>query len=265
VPRCDTRYARGTLSYVKTNPNSKTPAKPQLVGTDVPTEFKDIGPYVKARYAEGATAVLAAQEALLDIGVALHKAKSILKTTRAYGEWFTNQRFPFSVRWGNELQRAGAVKAKVLKALKAQIAEGEPPNFQKALKVAEGKALRAPDRKSTSGQTPDDDAEPEADDDTGIPEAPPTEPLPKKAKPTKAAPVPVLAPGTDRPLTDEWVLALMLEFEENVVPWIEKGAADGVDEATANTLDALAGFLANMVVPLCGEIAANALAAGEDE
>jgi hypothetical protein len=86
--------------------------------------------YFKTRWVDGEAATLAAYQAMLDVGAALNKAKSITRTTRAFGEWFEGQRFPFGVRWGNELARGAKVRAKTVKALKDQIVAGEP-NLQK--------------------------------------------------------------------------------------------------------------------------------------
>jgi hypothetical protein len=224
-----------------TSTTTKAPAtraaKPQLAGT-IPTKLEDIGPYVKARHKAGEEHAFAVQDALLDIGVALNKARQILRSDKAYGEWFQNQQFPFSTRWGNTLQRAGAAKPKVQKALKAQTAEGDPLNFKAALQVAEGK-IPAPGR----NQVP-----------TGTPEEP--------GEPAKAAPVPVTEPAPAGRLNDEWVQWLIAELEENLLPRIEKGAADGVDKATGAALEGLGQVFFEMS-QLCEKVAG--AAADEDD
>jgi hypothetical protein len=170
--------------------------KPELVTGTVPTGLEDIGPWVKARYADGNKSALATYEAMLDIGDALNKAKKLLKTTKAYGEWFENQDFPFGTRWGNELQRAGAKKAQVLKVIRKQIdAGGVGVSFRGALRVVEGKVLPECDRNSGSSQTTE---EREDEDDSGAPERP-DNPPPEKEQGEKSGPMPVLTPSDDAP------------------------------------------------------------------
>jgi hypothetical protein len=108
--------------------------------------------YVRARWAAGQEATLAAYAAMLDVGEMLLKVKAYWRTKVILKEWWGLYDIPFSMRWGNTLMRASQHRDRMLQELEAQMAEGAP-NFKAALQLAEGKAP------PTGTQVPEPEAE----------------------------------------------------------------------------------------------------------
>jgi hypothetical protein len=72
-----------------------------------------------------------------------------------------------------------------------------------------------------------------------VPDRPPTEPLPKKSKGARSAPVPVLVPDANAPLTADWIESVLIMLESGLVPYVVKNVADA-DGETIAAIDALA-------------------------
>ncbi len=89
---------------------------------------------VRTQYERSRTAMADSIDAYFAVGRALLKARQALPSDQAFGEWFRAQEFGFTRQWGSTLRLAAESEVDVRAAVASQLATGNTPNIDKAVK-----------------------------------------------------------------------------------------------------------------------------------
>lgn len=128
------------------------------------------------------------------IGDALLGARQVLASNEAFGAWFNAQEFGFTRQWGHVLRSAAENDVAVRRALSSQLADGNGPNLEKAVKE-----VMAPARVPRTPKPAPTPAQPDTRTDIAVDNPPPDSAEPVAATDDSAPPVVDTAPDVPAP------------------------------------------------------------------